>query len=119
MNTKKPNRVAEGRLLEAEVNLSNTLRYLSELQHDALHGGRYDAEQFERAVVAYRKAEAKLLDARIAFAESQLEQLMEDEASTKGTVDAPWPDPISPCKASPRLRWMRWMVEQGKVTDQR
>ena len=104
------NKRAEWELLTAEVNLSNTLRYLEELRWDAVHGGRYDPEQFERAVVAYRAAEAKVLDARIAFAEAQLVAL--DEADVQGWAE---PEPIT--EPSSRQLFAKWLVETGRISD--
>ena len=104
------NKRAEWELLTAEVNLSNTLRYLSELQHDAVHGGRYDPEQFERAVVAYRAAEAKVLNARIAYAEAQLVAL--DAADVQGWAE---PEPIT--EPSSRQVFARWLVTSGRLSE--
>ena len=106
------NKRAEWELLEAEVNHANARRYLGQLALDWLWRGRHDPEQYERAKALVRRAEATLLDARIAYAEAQLVAL--DAADVQGWAE---PEPIT--EPSSRQRFAKFLVMSGKLTDQR
>ena len=103
------NKRAEWELLAAEVAHANALRYILDLKKDSLHG-RYDPEQYDRAVANYRRAENALLNARIAFAEAQLVAL--DAADVQGWAE---PEPIT--EPSSRQVFARWLVTSGRLSE--
>ncbi|MBI3970388.1 MAG: hypothetical protein HY332_03785 [Chloroflexi bacterium] len=43
-------------VLEAETRLANALEYLNTLKWSAIMGGPYDSEEYDRAILAYRRA---------------------------------------------------------------
>ncbi len=58
---------AERRLADAEERLTRALQHLHALRRAALAGG-YDPLEFDRALVAYRRAEHEAMSAREALA---------------------------------------------------
>jgi len=59
---------ASARIVEAETALIQALERLGSLQVAALTGGRYDPDEYDDAVIAYRHARAAAEDARTAWA---------------------------------------------------
>ena len=98
---------AERQLIDAETKLARALQRLSALRRAALYGS-YDATEFDQAVMAYRAAEAEVLDARKAWA-----QLKEAPVATV----SPEPEEIEPLEPTPRLLFAKWLVQSGKLSD--
>jgi hypothetical protein len=99
---------AERQLIDAETKLARALQRLSALRRAALYGS-YDATEFDQAVMAYRAAEAEVLDARKAWAQRKespvAAQVEEEEAE------------IVPAEPTPRLLFAKWLVQSGKLSD--
>src|SRR5687768_4158394 len=93
---------AERQLIDAETKLARALQRLSALRRAALYGS-YDATEFDQAVMAYRAAEAEVLDARKAWAQRK---------ESPVTAAAPEPEVIEP---TPRLLFAKWLVQSGKL----
>ena len=98
---------AERQLIDAETKLARALQRLSALRRAALYGS-YDATEFDQAVMAYRAAEAEVLDARKAWAQRK-------EAPVAAA--APEPEEIEPLEPTPRLLFAKWLVQSGKLSD--
>jgi multidrug efflux pump subunit AcrA (membrane-fusion protein) len=99
---------AERQLIDAETKLARALQRLSALRRAALYGS-YDATEFDQAVMAYRAAEADVLDARKTWAqrkESPVATLVPDEN-----------EEIVPLEPTPRLLFAKWLVQSGKLSD--
>jgi hypothetical protein len=58
-------------VVEAETALVEALEHLSSLRVAALTGGRYDPDEYDAAVIAYRHARAAAEDARLAWTRFQ------------------------------------------------
>ncbi|HEU5317461.1 MAG TPA: hypothetical protein VFX49_15220 [Chloroflexota bacterium] len=99
---------AERQLIDAETKLARALQRLSALRRAALYGS-YDATEFDQAVMAYRAAEAEVLEARKAWAQRKeapvTAQVAEEEAE------------IVPAEPTPRLLFAKWLVQTGKLSD--
>ena len=99
---------AERQLIDAETKLARALQRLSALRRAALYGS-YDATEFDQAVMAYRAAEAEVLEARKAWAQRK-------EAPVNAQVEEE-PVEIVPAEPTPRLLFAKWLVQSGKLTD--
>jgi hypothetical protein len=94
---------------------------LSALRRAALYGN-YDPAEFDRAVMAYREAEMEAQDARKALATRSddapvpLDAL---RAAQRAEVAQPAPDDDQPyvLEITPRLRFAKWLVDNGRLTD--
>src|SRR5688500_13228897 len=98
---------AERQLIDAETKLARALQRLSALRRAALYGS-YDATEFDQAVMAYRAAEAAVLDARKAWAqrkETPVATLVQEE------------EQIVPLQPTPRLLFAKWLIQSGKLSD--
>jgi hypothetical protein len=98
---------AERQLIDAETKLARALQRLSALRRAALYGS-YDATEFDQAVMAYRSAEAEVLDARKAWAqrkETPVATLVHEE------------EEIVPLEPTPRLLFAKWLIQSGKLSD--
>ncbi len=98
---------AERQLIDAETKLARALQRLSALRRAALYGS-YDATEFDKAVMAYRAAEAEVLDARKAWAqrkEAPVATLVQEE------------EEIMPLEPTPRLLFAKWLIQSGKLSD--
>jgi len=98
---------AERQLIDAETKLARALQRLSALRRAALYGS-YDATEFDQAVMAYRSAEAEVLDARKAWAqrkETPVATLVQEE------------EEIVPLEPTPRLLFAKWLIQSGKLSD--
>jgi multidrug efflux pump subunit AcrA (membrane-fusion protein) len=98
---------AERQLIDAETKLARALQRLSALRRAALYGS-YDATEFDQAVMAYRAAEAEVLDARKAWAqrkEAPVATLVQEE------------EEIVPLEPTPRLLFAKWLIQSGKLSD--
>lgn len=96
-------------LRAAEANLKAATAHFRALRKAAF-AGRYDPDEFDQAVLSCRAAEASLLAARHAAgtaAESPGGQ-PPDAAPAPAAV----PDPLA------RLRFARWLVETGRLSEQ-
>jgi hypothetical protein len=105
------------RLIDAETKLSRALQRLHALRRSALYGN-YDAVEFDRAVMAYREAEAEVQQARDAWA-----HVHQDTSTLQPTPVAvaqpglPAEAPPEPLAITPRLRFAKWLVETGRLSD--
>jgi hypothetical protein len=61
-------------VVEAENALIEALERLSDLRLAALTGGRYDADEYDAAVIAFRHARATAEDARLAWSQVRAQQ---------------------------------------------
>ncbi len=98
---------AERQLIDAETKLARALQRLSALRRAALYGS-YDATEFDQAVMAYRAAEAEVLEARKAWA-----QRKETPVAAQPVEE----DEIKPLEPTPRLLFAKWLVQSGKLSD--
>jgi hypothetical protein len=105
---------AERQLIDAETKLARALQRLSALRRAALYGS-YDATEFDQAVMAYRAAEAEVLDARKVWAQRK-EQPSSGGFAASG-IGADEPEEIEPLEPTPRLLFIKWMVQSGKLSD--
>lgn len=96
----------ERQLIDAETKLARALQRLSALRRAALYGS-YDAHEFDQAVIAYRAAEAEVLEARKAWAERK---------QVEAQAPEPEPEPV-PFEPTPRLLFAKWLVETGRLSD--
>jgi hypothetical protein len=104
----------ERRLVDAETNLARALQRLHTLRRAALAGG-YDPVEFDRALVAYRRAEREAVEAREALA----------TAHSDGVASAGWTspepaqpaEPAEPFEPTPHMRFVRWLVETGRLSE--
>jgi hypothetical protein len=99
---------AERQLIDAETKLARALQRLSALRRAALYGS-YDAAEFDQAVMAYRAAEAEVLEARKTWA-----QRKETSVAIAEPVLETAPEPLEP---TPRLLFVKWLVETGRLND--
>ena len=100
-------------LRAAEANLKAATAHFRALRKAAF-AGRYDPDEFDQAVLSCRAAEASLLAARHAAgtaAESPGGQ-PPDAAPAPAPAPAAVPDPLA------RLRFARWLVETGRLSEQ-
>ena len=98
---------AERQLIDAETKLARALQRLSALRRAALYGS-YDATEFDQAVMAYRGAEAEVLEARKAWA-----QRKETPVAAQPVEE----EEIRPLEPTPRLLFAKWLVQSGKLSD--
>ena len=104
------------RLIEAETKLSRALQRLHALRRAALYGN-YDPVEFDRAVMSYREAESDVQSAREAWATLQGGAPDSQPATALAapeTVEEKEPEPL---EITPRLRFVKWLVETGRLTD--
>jgi hypothetical protein len=93
------------RLRRAEVDLEQALRLFRDLRRTALAGDYdYDSEAFDRAILACRAAAA-------VFAHAAGAARRRPPPGSEGPP-ARTPDQLA------RLRFARWLVETGRLTDQ-
>jgi hypothetical protein len=105
------------RLIDAETKLSRALQRLHALRRAALYGN-YDPVEFDRAVMAYREAEAEVQQAREAWAHVHQGQPAATAAPVAVAERAPQDDsPSPPLEITPRMRFVKWLVETGRVSD--
>jgi hypothetical protein len=100
----------ERQLIDAETKLARALQRLSALRRAALYGS-YDAQEFDQAVMAYRTAEAEVLEARRAWAEQKNAQ------PSMSAATAIAEEPFQPAEPTPRLLFAKWLVETGRLSD--
>jgi len=98
---------AERQLIDAETKLARALQRLSALRRAALYGS-YDATEFDQAVMAYRSAEAEVLDARKSWAERK-----ESPVNVVPVEE----EEIMLLDPTPRLLFAKWLVQTGKLSD--
>jgi hypothetical protein len=102
---------ARRRLVDAETNLARALQRLHTLRRAALAGG-YDPVAFDRALVAYRRAEREALEAREALATGR-----PDPAPPVEVPDV-FATAFSPAfEPTPAMRFARWLVVSGRLSE--
>lgn len=95
---------------EAETALSHTLQKLYALRRAAIYGN-YDPVEFDKAVQAYRNAEAVVAVVRQAWADVQT------APPRAAQPVSPKDSESTPIEVTPRLRFIRWLVETGRLND--
>ena len=121
MDTRAEHQPAESlrdQLRTAEVNLKAAMTHFRALRKAAF-AGRYDPDEFDQAVLSCRAAEASLLAAQHAVAGSMAESPGGQPPDVAPVAPAPvapaappTPDPLA------RLRFARWLVETGRLSEQ-
>lgn len=106
----------ERQLIDAETKLARALQRLSALRRAALYGS-YDAQEFDQAVMAYRSAEAEVLEARRAWAEQKNSQQAAGTVASATATPEPADEPVQPAEPTPRLLFAKWLVEAGRLSD--
>ena len=104
------------RLIEAETKLSRALQRLHALRRAALYGN-YDPVEFDRAVMSYREAEADVQSAREAWAnlkQGAADTLAPTAVADRAAEEEPEPEPL---EITPRLQFVKWLVETGRLSD--
>src|SRR5438105_8192242 len=105
------------RLIDAETKLSRALQRLHALRRAALYGN-YDPVEFDRAVMAYREAEAEVQQAREAWAHvHQGKPAMQPSPVAVAEHEPQEDPPNAPIEITPRLRFVKWLVDTGRLSD--
>jgi hypothetical protein len=107
------------RLAQAESNVARTLLHLQQIRRASL-GGRFDPQEYDRALLAYRQAEHEALAARLAWAQARgaAPAPVPAGAPDPGPGPAPSPPaPDAPFQPTPRMRFLRWLVQQGRLSE--
>jgi len=115
---------AERRLERARGELRGTMERLGALRRAALTG-EHDADALDVAVLACRKAEAKVQAARqglerkraLAFGEPVASARRSTSAVSSRAAEAPEAPP-EPIEVTPRLLFARWLVQTGRLSEQ-
>lgn len=105
MDTQIEQEPIESQLQEAEASLTRAVERFRALRRAAF-AGRYDPDEFDRAVLACRAAEVQLLATRDALASRPL------APSATAGAEPKTPDPMA------RLRFARWLVETGRLSEE-
>jgi hypothetical protein len=101
---------AERRLADAEDRLTRALHRLHALRRAALAGG-YDPLEFDRALVAYRRAEQEAMSAREAVLGTAV------PASGAGAGRAVLDEEEAPFQPTSHMRFVRWLVQTGRLSE--
>jgi hypothetical protein len=127
------------RLAEAESNVARALLRLQRIRR-AILSGEFDPQAYDEALHAYRQAEHEAYDARQAWARARNAMpatpapvpALPDAA---GPAAAPAPEAVSeaeieaeaespeasgtdaPFEPSERMRFVRWLVQQGRLSE--
>jgi hypothetical protein len=102
---------AERRLVDAETKLARALQRLHTLRRAALAGG-YDPVEFDRALMAYRRAEQEALQAREAWTGDN-----EGDGAAVDRGSAALEPKVEAFEPTPRMRFARWLVENGRLSE--
>jgi hypothetical protein len=121
MDTRTESQPAESireQLRRAEANLKAATAHFRSLRRAAF-AGRYDPDAFDQAVLACRAAEAALLAAQHAMA-AEVTEVKEPEAAAQppAAPDAPQGAPAGEPDPLARLRFARWLVQTGRLSEQ-
>jgi hypothetical protein len=104
-------------LIDAEAKLSQALQRLHALRRAALYGN-YDPSEFDRAVMMYREAEMQVQHAREEWARTNGGPVELAAAGRSATAEPPPEEaPPEPFEPTPRMRFVKWLVETGRLTD--
>jgi hypothetical protein len=118
----------EQQLAEAETNLAQALHYLHVTRRAALTEG-YDSAEYDRALVGYRLAEQEVRTARQAWAALHSDRTAPAPAPVAAvavsrgaapalTADATDAGPSEPFAPTPRMRFARWLVQTGRLSEE-
>jgi hypothetical protein len=99
---------AERRLADAEDRLTRAIQRLHSLRRAVLAGG-YDPLEFDRALVAYRRAEQEATSAREAM-------LNAAGMSAVALGAAPVAESV-PLEPTSHMRFVRWLVQTGRLSE--
>ncbi|HEX2513267.1 MAG TPA: hypothetical protein VH257_01085 [Chloroflexota bacterium] len=121
MDTRTESQPAESireQLRRAEANLKAATAHFRSLRRAAF-AGRYDPDAFDQAVLACRAAEAALLAAQHAMA-AEAAEVKEPEAAAQppAAPDTPQGAPAGEPDPLARLRFARWLVQTGRLSEQ-
>lgn len=104
------------RLAQAESYVARTLLHLQQVRRASL-SGRFDPQEYDRALLAYRQAESEARAARRAWVQAR-------SAAAPAPVPAGAPGPAlappaadAPFQPTPRMRFLRWLVQQGRLSE--
>lgn len=98
----------EKRLMEVEVELKRALKTLSDMRRAAFFGV-YDPHKFDEAVANYHEVNEEVKEARKAlFTAREVEQAVQ---ATQWQQNEPEFEPTL------RMKFIRWMVQTGRLTD--
>jgi len=114
MDTRAEHQPAESlreQLRAAEANLKAATTHFRALRKAAF-AGRYDPDEFDQAVLSCRAAEASLLAARHAAGSAAESPGGQPPDAAPAPAPAAAPDPLA------RLRFARWLVETGRLSEQ-
>jgi len=98
----QPAELPEAHLRRAEANLTRAVEHFQALRRAAF-AGDYDPDEFDEAVLACRAAETELLAARHTFGH---------HPAARTAAERPALDPLA------RLRFARWLVQTGRLSEQ-
>jgi hypothetical protein len=99
---------AARRLADAEDRLARALQHLHALRRAALAGG-YDPLEFDRALVAYRRAEHEAMSAR--------EAVLNAAGISAVALGAAPVAEEAPFKPTSHMRFVRWLVQTGRLSE--
>jgi hypothetical protein len=100
------------RLAQAESYVARTLLHLQQVRRASL-SGRFDPQEYDRALLAYRQAESEARAARRAWVQAR-------GAGAPAPVPAgapAAPAAEAPFQPTPRMRFLRWLVQQGRLSE--
>jgi hypothetical protein len=129
MDTRTESQPAESireQLRRAEANLKAATAHFRSLRRAAF-AGRYDPDAFDQAVLACRAAEAALLAAQHAMAaeatkatevKEPVAAALEAAAQPPAAPDTPQGPPAGEPDPLARLRFARWLVQTGRLSEQ-
>jgi hypothetical protein len=104
------------RLAQAESNVARTLLHLQQIRRASLDG-RFDPQEYDRALLAYRQAEHEALAARLAWAQARGASAPAPVPAGVPTPAPAPPAPDAPFQPTPRMRFLRWLVQQGRLSE--
>ena len=104
------------RLAQAESNVARALLRLQQIRRASLEG-RFDPQEYDRALLAYRQAEHESRAARRAWVQARGAAAPAPvPAGAPAPAPAP-PAPDVPFQPTPRMRFLRWLVQQGRLSE--
>ena len=104
------------RLDDAQTKLRRALEHLHVLRCAAV-SGHYDPVAFERAMSAYREANAEVRQARAAGRCISTGDPPSPGAVLAVAAHQPPAASREPLESTPRLRFVKWLVETGRLSD--
>lgn len=109
MNTQN----AQERLRSAETRRRDALENFHTVSR-VTRFGVIDRVSFETALSVLIEAERELQQARAALANAK-ERQQREQAIAQDVAQGP--EPVAPFEPTPRMRFVRWLVETGRLSD--